>query len=163
VWVLKEGDIMRYIDLETGTELIEGIHDIGGLNVGALQENNPWLHPIPEGMQIEYDITGYPVGLMEEILPPKEPFLIEREARFAGIEFDDTSLDLELNKTNFNPVMCSCTDEDLWKISGFTEWIKVGNTVRLELANGSFLTLAPQNIEAFNAVWFPFIAGFHTT
>jgi hypothetical protein len=153
---------MRYIDLETNTELIEGIHDIGGLNVGALEEDNPWLHPVPEGMQIEYDVTGYPVGLMVEILPIPTPEDIEREARLVGIEFDDTSLDTELNKTNFNPVMCSCTDRDLFKISGFTEWIKVGNTVRLELANGSFLTLAPQNIEAFNAVWFPFIASFHT-
>lgn len=70
----------------------------------------------------------------------------KRAAKLAGVEFQG--------------VMYSATKEDMWGLASVKDWVRGGATTNFVFDNGNTLTLTPQNIDAFEAVWIPFRASF---
>ena len=67
------------------------------------------------------------------------------------------------NKVNgiiFQGVMCSATKEDMWGLSAVDSLIKKGDTVNFSFSNGNTVQLTLDNIESFNAIWWPFRVSF---
>lgn len=70
----------------------------------------------------------------------------DKAAKLAGVEFEG--------------VMCSATKEDMWGLASVKDWVRGGSSTNFNFDNGNTLTLTPQNIDAFEAVWIPFRASF---
>jgi hypothetical protein len=66
--------------------------------------------------------------------------------KFAGVKFEG--------------VLCSAEAEDMWGLSSIKEFIEAGNSTKFVFKNGNTLTLTPDNLAAFQAVWIPFRLGF---
>lgn len=67
---------------------------------------------------------------------------------------------LKLAGVEFEGVMCSATKEDMWGLASVKDWVRAGSSTNFNFDNGNTLTLTPQNIDAFEAVWIPFRASF---
>jgi len=67
---------------------------------------------------------------------------------------------LKLAGVKFEGVMCSAEAEDMWSLSSIKDFIQAGNSTKFVFKNGNTLTLTPDNLAAFQAVWIPFRLGF---
>lgn len=60
----------------------------------------------------------------------------------------------------FDGVMCSATFKDQVGLSSVESRIKAGLTLNFEFENGNVVNLNADNVDAFEAVWFPFRMSF---
>jgi hypothetical protein len=67
---------------------------------------------------------------------------------------------LKMSGVKFEDVLCSAEAEDMWGLSSIKDFIEAGNSTKFVFKNGNTLTLTPNNIAAFQAVWIPFRLGF---
>lgn len=65
-------------------------------------------------------------------------------------------VDKKMQGVEFEGVMCSATAEDMWGLASVKDFVTAGNSVKFYFENGSVLTLTPENMAAFEAVWVPF-------
>ena len=76
------------------------------------------------------------------------------------IAIDAAAKIAKLNGIEFNGVMCSATKEDQWGLASIKFYVVNGQSINFEFENGTSLLLTPDNIEYFEALWFPFRLGF---
>lgn len=107
----------------------------------ALEDDHIFFKPLPEGKVIEYDHEGLPYLINK---PPVELSLEDQRKKslHEGVEFEG--------------VMCSAFKEDQWGLASLKEYIMAGNDVDFLFENENTLTLTPDNLAAFEAVWIPF-------
>lgn len=60
----------------------------------------------------------------------------------------------------FNGVMCSATADDMFGLASIKPYVKAGMSINYYFDNGNSLLITPDNIDAFEAVWFPFRQSF---
>ena len=63
---------------------------------------------------------------------------------------------LKILGVKFKGVMCSAEAEDMWGLASIKDFIEAGNSTKFVFKNGNTLTLTPDNIAAFQAIWIPF-------
>jgi len=115
----------------------------------TVPDYNPETHKIGDAV---YSVENGKIVGQYQIIPlsaEELPVVQENKKqadKLAGVEFEG--------------VMCSATAEDMWGLSAIKEWVTAGQTANFKFENGNTLTLTPDNIAAFQAVWIPFRASF---
>ena len=118
-------------------------------------------------------------GVVIQIQPnPQDKFIEVADSIHCGLLFDGKAFtapirvidpQIAINATEkaakltgieFNGVMCSATKEDQWGLASIKSYVVDGQSINFEFENGTSLLLTPDNIEYFEALWFPFRLGF---
>lgn len=89
----------------------------------------------------------------------------EREYRdFTQEELDAQAKEVvreqKLTGVLFDGVMCSATADDMFGLASIKPYVKQGVSINYYFDNGNSLLITPENIDAFEAVWFPFRQSF---
>lgn len=126
----------------------------------ARNEDGTFISDDPETEEAEHYVNGItPKKYMEllEAWKTQEPTL---PAEITLNRYPSYNTWLKLQGVEFEGTKYSATKEDMWGLSALESYVRAGNSQVFEFDNGNKLTLTPDNIDAFQAVWLPFRVGF---
>lgn len=131
-----------YIEQANGTIFYDGVY--------IPQGHRLYAQALEEVSSGEATIEAYAGSQREQAEIAREQAAsnkkVKQQAKLEGVEFEGKKY--------------SATKEDMWGLAAVKDWIRAGNSTKFEFDNGEELTLTPQNIDAFEAVWVPFRASF---
>lgn len=130
-----------------------------------LDDSDPSTQEIRDLILSEKSSNDLAVKLLDGLLVPisgaeKAAAVAAKAAEDARRQADESAKAGKLAGVEFEGVMCSATKEDMWGLASVKDWVRAGSSTNFNFDNGNTLTLTPQNIDAFEAVWIPFRASF---